>query len=76
MEPSVRDARDEGTADAWIERNSSLIRLTGKHPFNCEPPLSRLMHHGFITPAPLHYVRNQWSRVATGRRGPSRSPAS
>nr|CAD1827129.1 unnamed protein product [Ananas comosus var. bracteatus] len=30
----------------------------GKHPFNCEPPLARLMHHGFITPAPLHYVRN------------------
>jgi nitrate reductase (NAD(P)H) len=58
VEPSVRDARDEGTADAWIERNPSLIRLTGKHPLNCEPPLARLMHHGFITPAPLHYVRN------------------
>ncbi|WVZ92554.1 hypothetical protein U9M48_038605 [Paspalum notatum var. saurae] len=58
VEPSVHDARDEGTADAWIERNPSLIRLTGKHPLNCEPPLARLMHHGFITPAPLHYVRN------------------
>jgi nitrate reductase (NAD(P)H) len=58
VEPSVRDLRDEGTADAWIERNPSLIRLTGKHPLNCEPPLARLMHHGFITPAPLHYVRN------------------
>ncbi|VAI41388.1 unnamed protein product [Triticum turgidum subsp. durum] len=58
VEPSTRDPRDEGTADAWIDRNPSLIRLTGKHPLNCEPPLARLMHHGFITPAPLHYVRN------------------
>ncbi|KAJ6846898.1 nitrate reductase [NADH] [Iris pallida] len=58
VEPSVHDPRDQGTADAWIERNPSLIRLTGKHPFNCEAPLSRLMHHGFLTPTPLHYVRN------------------
>ncbi|XP_010670929.2 nitrate reductase [NADH] [Beta vulgaris subsp. vulgaris] len=58
LEPSSVDARDEGTADNWIERNSSMIRLTGKHPFNSEPPLTRLMHHGFITPVPLHYVRN------------------
>jgi nitrate reductase (NAD(P)H) len=58
VEPAVHDSRDEGTADAWVERNPSLIRLTGKHPLNCEPPLARLMHHGFITPAPLHYVRN------------------
>ncbi|KAM0952700.1 putative oxidoreductase [Dioscorea sansibarensis] len=58
VEPSIRDPRDEGTADHWIERNASLIRLTGKHPLNAEPPLARLMHYGFITPAPLHYVRN------------------
>ncbi|EHA8587600.1 putative sulfite oxidase [Cocos nucifera] len=58
VEPSIRDPRDEGTSDSWVERNPSLIRLTGKHPFNCEPPLTRLMHHGFITPVPLHYVRN------------------
>ncbi|KAF9608459.1 hypothetical protein IFM89_009825 [Coptis chinensis] len=58
VEPSILDPKDEGTADNWIERNPSLIRLTGKHPFNCEPPLNRLMHHGFITPVPLHYVRN------------------
>lgn len=58
LEPSVLDLRDEGTADNWIERNASMVRLTGKHPFNCEAPLSRLMHHGFITPVPLHYVRN------------------
>ncbi|PON67775.1 Eukaryotic molybdopterin oxidoreductase [Trema orientale] len=58
LEPSISDPRDDGTADSWIERNPSMIRLTGKHPFNSEPPLSRLMHHGFITPVPLHYVRN------------------
>ncbi|GMP47109.1 hypothetical protein CsSME_00015021 [Camellia sinensis var. sinensis] len=57
-EPLVFDSRDEGTADNWVERNPSMIRLTGKHPFNSEPPLTRLMHHGFITPVPLHYVRN------------------
>ncbi|GMH22423.1 hypothetical protein Nepgr_024266 [Nepenthes gracilis] len=58
LEPSILDTRDEGTADQWIERHPSMIRLTGKHPFNSEPPLTRLMHHGFITPVPLHYVRN------------------
>ncbi|XP_044474576.1 nitrate reductase [NAD(P)H]-like [Mangifera indica] len=58
LEPSTLDSRDEGTADNWIPRNSSMVRLTGKHPFNSEPPLTRLMHYGFITPAPLHYVRN------------------
>ncbi|KAJ6352806.1 hypothetical protein OIU76_001925 [Salix suchowensis] len=58
LEPSIIDPRDEGTADKWIERNPSMVRLTGKHPFNSEPPLARLMHHGFITPVPLHYVRN------------------
>ncbi|PAN35776.1 hypothetical protein PAHAL_6G233300 [Panicum hallii] len=58
VEPAAHDRRDVGTADTWVERNPSLIRLTGKHPLNCEPPLARLMRHGFITPAPLHYVRN------------------
>ncbi|CAK9171587.1 unnamed protein product [Ilex paraguariensis] len=58
LEPPALDSRDEGTADNWIERNPSMVRLTGKHPFNSEPPLTRLMHHGFITPVPLHYVRN------------------
>ncbi|KAF7829874.1 inducible nitrate reductase [NADH] 2-like [Senna tora] len=52
----IRKANSE--VEAWIERNASLVRLTGKHPFNSEPPLTRLMHHGFITPVPLHYVRN------------------
>lgn len=58
IEPSILDPRDEGTADRGIMRNPCMVRLTGKHPFNAEPPLDRLMRHGFITPAPLHYVRN------------------
>ena len=41
-----------------MKRHPSLIRLTGRHPFNCEPPLPVLMQKGFITPASLHYVRN------------------
>ncbi|KAK4493367.1 hypothetical protein RD792_017737 [Penstemon davidsonii] len=61
LEPSVLDSRDEYTADNWVERNPSMVRLTGKHPFNAEAPLPRLMHHGFITPVPLHYVRNHGS---------------
>ncbi|TKY74315.1 Inducible nitrate reductase of NADH 2 [Spatholobus suberectus] len=58
VESSIFDPRDDGTSDHWIQRNASMVRLTGKHPFNSEPPLPRLMHHGFITPVPLHYVRN------------------
>ncbi|KAE9609005.1 hypothetical protein Lal_00020447 [Lupinus albus] len=58
IESSIYDPRDNGTSDHWIQRNTTLIRLTGKHPFNSEPPLPRLMHHGFITPVPIHYVRS------------------
>jgi len=57
-EPPVRDPIGEGTADAWVERSPSLLRLTGRHPFNGEPPLPLFMRHGFVTPGPLHYVRN------------------
>lgn len=52
------DERDLGTADAWVRRHPDLVRLTGRHPFNCEPPLTKLMEAGFLTPVPLHYVRN------------------
>mmetsp|Transcript_29837 Transcript_29837/g.43981 ORF Transcript_29837/g.43981 Transcript_29837/m.43981 type:complete len:932 (+) Transcript_29837:87-2882(+) len=52
------DPRDEKTPDDWIPRHPDLVRLTGRHPFNCEPPVMDLMSHGFITPTSLHYVRN------------------
>ncbi|CAN0009347.1 unnamed protein product, partial [Phaeothamnion confervicola] len=52
------DSRDKGTPDEWVPRHPELVRLTGRHPFNVEPPVTRLLDHGFITPASLHYVRN------------------
>ena len=55
--PTEVDARDRDTPDNWIKRNKSLIRLTGRHPFNCEAPLSQLIDSGFITPTDLHYVK-------------------
>ncbi|GKY94487.1 hypothetical protein MPSEU_000414600 [Mayamaea pseudoterrestris] len=52
------DARDDKTPDAWVKRDGRLVRLTGKHPFNCEPPLAIHHQYQFITPSSLHYVRN------------------
>merc|ERR1719460_2173589 len=54
----VVDKKDVGTPDEWVPRHKDLVRLTGRHPFNCEPPLPALMEQGFLTPASLHYVRN------------------
>jgi len=55
---STPDHRDVGTPDEWVPRDGRLVRLTGRHPFNVEPPLSVLNEHRFITPSSLHYVRN------------------
>lgn len=52
------DVRDAQTPDAWLPRDGRLVRLTGKHPFNVEPPVSVLNKYRFITPCSLHYVRN------------------
>ncbi|KAJ3124881.1 hypothetical protein HK098_000819 [Nowakowskiella sp. JEL0407] len=52
------DPRDENTPDDWVRRHPDLVRLTGRHPFNCEPPLSALIEEGWITSPALHYVRN------------------
>ncbi|KAF9267854.1 nitrate reductase [Marasmius fiardii PR-910] len=49
---------DSSTPDSWVKRNPGLIRLTGKHPLNCEARLSSLFDAGFLTPAHLHFVRN------------------
>ena len=52
------DGKDVGTPDEWVPRDPRLIRLTGKHPFNCEPPLDLCYDQGFLTPPAIHYVRN------------------
>ncbi|KDQ57289.1 hypothetical protein JAAARDRAFT_70219 [Jaapia argillacea MUCL 33604] len=56
--PTIVAQQDQGTPDNWVKRNPDLIRLTGKHPFNCEAPLAPLFDAGFLTPAHLHFVRN------------------
>jgi len=52
------DVRDLKTPDAWVPRDGRLVRLTGKHPFNVEPPIALLNQYRFLTPSSLHYVRN------------------
>jgi len=52
------DHRDVKTPDEWLPRDGRLVRLTGRHPFNVEPPMSELRKTRFITPSSLHYVRN------------------
>lgn len=52
------DPRDVGSPDDWIPRHPDLVRLTGKHPFNCEPNIGSMLDQGFITPVSMHYVRN------------------
>lgn len=52
------DPKDTGTPDGWVQRHPDIIRLTGRHPLNCEPPPSLLHEAGFVTPASIHYVRN------------------
>ncbi len=55
------DERDISTPDDWIPRHHEMIRLTGRHPFNSEPPLNRLFDAGKITSNAIHYVRNHGS---------------
>ncbi|UZJ56568.1 hypothetical protein CBS101457_005888 [Exobasidium rhododendri] len=50
-------AIDSSTPDAWIARDERMIRLTGKHPYNVEAPLTDLWKAGFLTPQSLFYVR-------------------
>ncbi|KAJ5950585.1 uncharacterized protein N7479_008998 [Penicillium vulpinum] len=49
---------DKGTPDNHVPRDPRLIRLTGVHPFNVEPPLTALYKEGFLTSPELFYVRN------------------
>ncbi|KAJ6109362.1 hypothetical protein N7486_001596 [Penicillium sp. IBT 16267x] len=49
---------DKGTPDNHVPRDPRLLRLTGIHPFNVEPPLTALYKEGFLTSPELFYVRN------------------
>ncbi|KAJ6145741.1 nitrate reductase (NADPH) niaD or niiA-Penicillium chrysogenum [Penicillium chermesinum] len=49
---------DKTTPDKHVPRDPRLIRLTGVHPFNVEPPLTALYKEGFLTSPELFYVRN------------------
>jgi nitrate reductase (NAD(P)H) len=42
---AILDA-DKGTPDEHVPRDPRLIRLTGVHPFNVEPPLTALYKEG------------------------------
>ncbi|GLC36090.1 hypothetical protein PLESTB_001381700 [Pleodorina starrii] len=52
------DKKDQDTPDNWVRRDPRILRLTGRHPLNCEPPMDVLMQYGFITPPAVHFVRN------------------
>ena len=46
IEPSAVLDVDKNTPDYHVPRDPRLIRLTGVHPFNVEPPLSALYNEG------------------------------
>ncbi|ORX63910.1 NAD(P)H-nitrate reductase [Basidiobolus meristosporus CBS 931.73] len=54
----IYDKIDEQTPDNWLMRHPNMIRLTGKHPFNAEPPLTELYDDGYITSNAKFYVRS------------------
>eukprot|EP00798_Chlamydomonas_sp_ICE-L_P021626 gene21626-28630_t len=55
------DKKDTDTPDKWIPRDPRILRLTGRHPLNCEPNPTDLLKYGFVTPPSIHFVRNHGS---------------
>lgn len=49
---------DKGTPDSHVPRDPRLIRLTGVHPFNVEPPLTALYNEGM---PPTWNHQNVWN---------------
>ena len=50
-------ALDSNTPDRNVARDPRMVRLTGAHPFNAEPPLSALFDEGvraLCGPASMH----------------------
>ncbi|CBI19078.3 unnamed protein product, partial [Vitis vinifera] len=55
----VRGAvEDDSSSDDENEPDWKDLVRKGNSELEPSAPLNRLMHHGFITPVPLHYVRN------------------
>lgn len=46
---------DRDTPDNHVPRDPRLIRLTGVHPFNVEPPLTTLFNEGTSKPIQFRY---------------------
>jgi nitrate reductase (NAD(P)H) len=44
---------DKKTPDQHVPRDPRLIRLTGVHPFNVEPPLTDLFNEGMSNSRPI-----------------------
>lgn len=53
-EPSEVLNIDKNTPDGHVPRDPRLLRLTGAHPFNCEPPLTELYSQGSYTFEPCY----------------------
>jgi nitrate reductase (NAD(P)H) len=47
-EPTEVLSLDKTTPDSHVPRDPRLIRLTGIHPFNVEPPLTTLFQEGTL----------------------------
>lgn len=53
-------AQDKGTPDNHVPRDPRLIRLTGVHPFNVEPPLTALFNEGKTCLLKLTLLQLAW----------------
>ena len=62
------DYRDVGTPDEWVPRDGRLVRLTGRHPFNVEPPLYVLNQTRFHNPV-MSALRSKPRSLSTAKMG-------
>jgi nitrate reductase (NAD(P)H) len=67
-------AQDKGTPDNHVPRDPRLIRLTGVHPFNVEPPLTSLFNEGMNCLLKLTLFRWAWHSAHNPRKGFLTSP--
>ena len=70
--PLVISTQDAQTPDNWIARDDRLVRLTGKHPFNCEAKLGDL----FSAASFISIVGTLSTDFSFNNRASSRQPSS